>query len=159
MAILWITIIRYIPHWQRMALGTKCMGTGLLLQNKVGVPVQVPPWPGSTWWQVTDVRICLSGIHKGGPSLAEHCSDAQDGNTPVRYSKVRWENYKTINVISICRKVGSAQIPSATTDADGHDFMDNCSTTNKLGILCAHSPTSRIYQLTPLETNMAIEPE
>ena len=135
------------------------MGTGLLLQNKVGVPDQVLPWPGSTRRQVTNVRIRSSGIQKGGSSLAEHCLNAQDGYTPVRYSKVRWENYKAINVISICRKVGSAQIPSATADAGRHDFMGNCSTTNKLGILCSHSPSSRIYQLTPLETNMVIEPE
>ena len=94
-----------------------------------------------------------------GPSLAEHCSYAQDGNTPVRYSKVRWEDYKTINVISICLNVGRAQIPSATADTDGHESMDNCSSMNKLGILCAHSHSSRVYQLTPLEANMAIEPE
>jgi hypothetical protein len=44
----------------------------------------------------------------GGLSLAEHCANAQDGNTSIRYRNVQWENYQKINVIGICWAFGSA---------------------------------------------------
>jgi hypothetical protein len=44
----------------------------------------------------------------GGPSLAEHCADAQDDNTSLRYHNVQWENYQKINANGFCWAFGSA---------------------------------------------------
>jgi hypothetical protein len=71
---------------------------------------------------------------------------------------VQWENYQKINFIGICWAFGSAQIPSATANADRHESLDNCSLKNKFQILCTHPASPRIYQYKAFETIMAVKP-
>jgi len=127
-------------------------------------------WYKNVWELVCffKMRLAFQSKYRLGP--VRHCDKSLMSEfVRVRYTKadLLWLNIARMHkmvihlsdIVSICWNVRSAQIPSATADTDGHESMDNCSTMNKLGILCAHSPSSREYKHTPLEANMAIEPE